>query len=172
MTKSELTKQEKAILLFYLKGTLSDLSKALIFFIFFYALGLHKEFLCGLFFLIIFRIYSGGIHCKTFMRCLLFSFVILSSGIILGKTVIISKPLVLGVEAICTVIILLCTPVLAATRPALGKDAIKRAKIHEGIVLVSFLIYSYFNKTTPLSNIGVWILILHTMQILVAKVRR
>lgn len=172
MTKTELTKYEKAILLFYLKGTLSDLSKALIFFFIFYILGLHKEILWGLFFLLIFRVFSGGIHCKTYIRCLLLSFVILSSGVMLGSFIFLPKHFSIPISFLCGMLTIIFSPVLASSRPVLTTHEIKQAKIHEGIVLICFEMLFIFSEAKSYLNIGFWILVIHTIQLIVAYVRR
>ncbi len=172
MTKTELTKYEKALLLFYLKGILSDLSKTLIFFFIFYILGLHKEFLWGVFFLIIFRVYSGGIHCKTYFRCLLLSFVILFSGIMLGMYLILPKYLMIVLSVICSIVICLLSPVLAPTRPVLAKEAVNSAKLKEGVIVGVFTLALSLIDTNMTINIGLWFLVLHSIQLTIAYIRR
>ena len=172
MTRNEHKKYEKSILFFFIKGTLSDLSKALIFFLFFYFFGLHKEYLWGLFFLISFRTYSGGIHCKTYINCLLLSLVILSSGILLSINYFFSKITSIIISVICEIIIILLTPIQATTRPPLSPKQKQKAKVQESVIIVAFIFIILFFKTNSVTNIGVWMLILHTIQLIVAKIRR
>ncbi|MBO5388954.1 MAG: accessory gene regulator B family protein [Lachnospiraceae bacterium] len=170
MTKAELTQYEKSILLFFIKGTLSDLSKSLIFFFVFFILGFLKEFFYGLFFLFLFRIFSGGIHCKTYLKCLLVSFVILSSGIGWGCYILIPHRYAIILATLCGIITVLLTPTLAPTRPAPSKKNKNRAKLHEGIVIFLFIILLTF-KYNVFVNIGLGMLILHTIQLIVAQKR-
>ena len=172
MTKTELTKYEKALLQFYLKGIFSDLSKSLIFFLIFYALGFHKEFLCGILFLVLFRIYSGGIHCKTYLRCLILSFVILSSGILLGTYFYPRKIIKLLLSVICCTVTCYFTPITAPSRPKLSNKAVLILKIKEAVIISSFIFVLLFAKQNLYINIGFWILMLHTMQLVVAEKRR
>jgi len=172
MTKTELTKHEKALLLFYLKGTLSDLSKALMFFLIFYVLGLHKEFLWGMFFLVAFRVYSGGIHCKTYWGCLLLSFVILSSGIFMGKYVFLPKCIATILICICELLTINYTPVQASSRPILTEKEIRYSKISEGVIVTSFGVLFIILPTTPYINIGLWLLAIHTIQLKISYIRR
>ncbi len=172
MTKAELTKQEKSILLFFIKGTLSDLSKALILFLLFFFLGLHKEFLWGLFFLIIFRTYSGGIHCRTYWSCLLLSFVVLSSGILLSRNIYFNLSTSIFISTLCEIITILFTPIQATSRPPLSKKEESRAKHNESIIITIFILSIIIFKTNPITNIGIWMLILHTIQLMVARIRR
>lgn len=172
MTKTELTKHEKAILLFFLKGFLSDFSKALIFFIPFYLLGLHKEFLWGIFFLVLFRIFSGGIHCRTYWGCLILSFVIFSSGIFAGTKIILTTPIKEILIILCGLVVAYCTPVVAKSRPVPTKRAKIISKIDTSIVIVTFLIITLVAESNTYLNIGCWFLILHTLQLAVAYVRR
>ena len=172
MTKTELTKHEKAILLFFLKGLLSDFSKALIFFISFYFLGLHKEFLWGIFFLVLFRIFSGGIHCRTYWGCLFLSFVIFSSGIIAGINLQLTTPTKELLIILCGFIVAWCTPVVAKSRPLPSRRGKIISKIYTSVVITIFLIFSLVVGSNTYLNIGCWFLILHTLQLVVAYVRR
>ena len=172
MTKAELTKNEKAILIFFLKGFLSDFSKALIFFIPFYFLGLHKEFLWGIFFLVFFRIFNGGIHCRTYWGCLLLSFVIFSSGIIAGTKIHLVFPDREIIIIICGLLVIWCTPVVAKSRPIPTKRAKTISKINTSVILSIFLIINFLMESNTYLNIGCWFLILHTLQLVVAYVRR
>lgn len=172
MTTTNLNKREKALLLFYLKGTLSDLSKALIFFFIFFILGLHKEFICGLFFFIIFRIYSGGIHCKTYLLCLILSLLLLSSGILLGSLLFLPKPISISCSVVCGFITCLLTPIQASTRPTPSREFIKSVKIKETVIIISFIILQFMTTANKSINIGFWLLVIHTMQLYVAYKRR
>jgi len=172
MTKTELTKHEKAILLFFLKGFLSDFSKALIFFIPFYLLGLHKEFLWGIFFLVLFRIFSGGLHCRTYWGCLILSFVIFSSGILAGITFFFNPVSKNIITIICGIIVFWCSPVVSKTRPKPTKKGIRTSKIYSTLVVAFFFILNLSLEDKTYINIGFWFLILHTLQLFVAYVRR
>ncbi|MBE5954201.1 MAG: hypothetical protein E7257_08615 [Lachnospiraceae bacterium] len=172
MSTAKLSKREKAILLFYLKGTLSDLSKALIFFFIFYSLGFHKEFFYGLFFFVAFRVNSGGIHCKTYLFCFLLSLLLLSSGIILGSLIYLPKAYSILISMVCGFITCNLSPVQAATRPKASRDFIIRARIKEAMVIGIFILVLLTTETNQPINIGFWLLIIHTLQLYVAYKRR
>ncbi len=168
MATTNLNKREKALLLFYLKGTLSDLSKALIFFILFFLLGFHREFAWGLFFFVSFRVYSGGIHCKTYFLCLVLSLLLLSSGIFLGSLLFLPKPVSTCCSMLCGIITCILSPIQAPTRPTPSKDFIRTVKIKEAIIICIFVVAHISTTTNKPVNIGFWLLVIHTIQLYIA----
>lgn len=172
MAATNLSNREKSILLFFLTGTLSDLSKALFFFIVFYILGIHIEFLYSLLFLILYRIYCGGLHCKTYIQCLLVSFIFLSCGMFLGINIYIDKKFMIILGIVCGVITCKLCPVLAPTRPVLSKEETKKAKFKESIIIIAFMLVLILSSVSRPINIGFWMLVLHTIQLYIAYSRR
>lgn len=172
MSTNYLSKHEKAILRFYIVGTLSDLSKALIFFLIFYSMGIHKEFFYGLFFFVLFRVYSGGVHCKTYFQCLLLSLLLLSSGIFLGIHIFLTKIYCIICSVICGVITCRLSPIQAPTRPKASKEFITTVRIKEAIIIGAYIVALAVLKTNTPLNIGFWLLIIHTIQLYVAYIRR
>lgn len=55
---------------------LSDLTKVIIYFAIFYAFNLQKYFLVSYFFFSSIRIFCGGYHAKTYIGCLIISFIV------------------------------------------------------------------------------------------------
>ncbi len=163
---------EKAVMKFFLFGTLSEISKSIIFYILFYAFGLHREFIASLIFLMAFRIFSGGIHFRKYIHCLLFSFGVFAVNIVLGKYIIIPKFLGVILSLICIAPIYGLTPVQAKTRPKATQKIITNAKRKELIVIMAFVIIYLANNTNVYMNIGLWMLIIHAIQLGVAYIRR
>lgn len=172
MAKQSLSDYEKSIINFYVRGTLSDLSKTILLFLIFYGLGFHRELLCSVFFLLLFRVFSGGIHCSTYLSCFLLSLVILSSGVYLGVNLFIPKNVMLFLGLMCGIITVLFSPVLSSSRPKLSTKEKLIAKAKLGIIIAGFLISIALLDINSYSNIGFWLLIIHTAQLAVAHIRR
>lgn len=172
MAKQSLSDYEKSILNFYVRGTLSDLSKTFLLFLIFYALGFHKELLCAVFFLLLFRVFSGGIHCSTYLSCFLLSLVILSSGVYLGLTLYLPDGLVILSGILCSILIIYISPVMSSSRPKLTSKELAITKIKLSVILSGFILAMIFLDIKSYINIGFWLLILHTAQLTVAYIRR
>lgn len=170
MTKQQ--EYEKLVITFFIKGTLSDFSKILIFFFIFYLMKLQREFCWSLFFLILFRTFSGGIHCKSYLSCLLLSFAILSSEIFLGISFYLPKTISLFIYILCSIITCYITPVISTSRPPLTTNVRKKAKLKEATILIIFFILLMLYPSCRFYNIGFWSLILHTIQLFIAYTRR
>ena len=99
-----------------LKATWNELSKFLVYLIIFLLAGKPKEFFLVYFCLISLRIFEGGLHCKKYFTCLLFSFIIISSCIYLPKTL-----LSLEYLYVIALISILCTLLFAPTLPKVRK---------------------------------------------------
>lgn len=172
MAKHTLNDYDKSIINFYIRGTLSDLSKTFLLFLIFYFLNLHQELLCGVFFLMLFRVFSGGIHCSTYFSCFLLSFAVLSSGVFMGLNMFLSKGGMIPLCILCSIIIICLSPVMSSSRPKLTSRELIITKIKLSIILMGFALTIVFLDTNSYINIGFWILIIHTVQLAVAYVRR
>ena len=171
--KRELTPYEKKLLIFFLKCIASELSKIVIFSIIFSILGLTKEFISALFFLMIFRTSSGGIHCHSYLGCLCVSFLILSSGMALGMFVYLPISIMIILTITIKNIIYRLAPVQSKTRPPLEERLVLKAKRRSSMSVVLYLILLVVCGLNTFTNIGFWLLVLHIVQLYIAnKIRR
>lgn len=172
MTKNNLNDYEKAVLKFFAIGFLSEFSKTAIFFVIFYSLGLHKEFLAALVFLLAFRIFSGGIHFKKYTHCLIASFLLLAGGIALGMNMFLPKLAGIIIAIGCSIPIYLMSPVQAKSRPQPTPEVIKSTKIRAMVMVYLFIAIYIASKSTIYVNIGFWLLVIHTVQLFVAYIKK
>lgn len=169
----KLTNYEKRVIIFFLKGIASELSKIIIFSILFYFLNLSYEFFVALFFLMLYRTSSGGLHCRTYIGCFFVSFLILSSGILLGITIFIPFYVMIIISLLMTVFGYILSPVQAKTRPPLESDMKKKAKQKTVYSITLYVILLCLFPTSTCTNIGFWLLVLHIGQLYIAnKIRR
>lgn len=170
--KRELTAYEKKLLVFFLKCIGSELSKIIIFSIIYYLLGLSLEFLAALFFLMLYRTSSGGLHCHSYLSCLCVSFIILSSGIALGVYVHLPIAIVVVTTPVMAVFGYLLSPVQAKTRPPLEERLVLRAKRRTFFSIMFYLVLLFVFSLNLYTNIGFWLLVLHIVQLYIAKMLR
>lgn len=161
------------MLIFFLKCMASEFSKIFIFSIVFYILGLSREFCVALFFMMLYRTSSGGLHCKTYLSCLSLSFLILLSGILLGIYIHMDFLIKIPLTIIMAIVGYLLSPVQAPTRPPLEKRLVRRAKRRTFISIMIFLCLLCIFTTYRYTNIGFWLLVLHDLQLIIAyQIRR
>lgn len=171
--KVEMTPYQKKMMIFFFKCIASELSKTLIFFLIFYALGLAGRFWEALFFMMLYRTSSGGLHCKSYLSCLALSFVIIFSGVFLGIHIPVSIYVLIPVTLVLAIIAYTLSPVQAPTRPPLEERLVQRAKKRTFISIMIFLIIGCIFPDKPLTGIGFWLLVLHDVQLYIAyQIRR
>lgn len=170
--KHELTDYEKELIQFFFKCIGLELSKILIFSIVFYFMHLFPEYIAALIGLLLLRSFSGGLHCKGYMSCLMLSFAILLSGILLGQTVFIPRPFMV----ICTFVLGVCacllSPVQASTRPPATPEIIKKAKFRTSLIIFLLFITLCIVPINHYLNIVFWMLVLHVVQLGIAYIIR
>ncbi len=171
--KQELTPYEKKLMMFYVKAMISEISKTIIFAIIFYAMGLLREFGAALFFLLLYRTSSGGLHCKTYLGCLFLSFGFFFLGMLLGIYIWVPIYIIIPATLILAVSAYLLSPVQAPTRPPLEESLIKKAKQQTIIKISIFLILACLFSNNVYICIGFWLLVLHVLQLYIAyQIRR
>lgn len=168
----KISPSEQKFLIYKLKRILYDLSKLVLLSLFFYSLGYFREFLFAALIAAPLRVYSGGLHFRHYMSCLLFSLGYFSL-VIYGLGAI---PLPLHV---CAVLMLLCSimnfclsPVQSPSRPALPAAEVQGLKQKTFILTIYCALMILLFYHTPLAPVGYWTILLHSAQLVIANMRR
>lgn len=170
--KTDITPYQKQMMIFFFKCIASELSKTIIFLIVFSLWGLTKEFWAALFFMMLYRTSSGGLHCKSYFSCLALSFLILFLAITMGVHLPISLWFLLPSTLIMAIFAYHFSPVQAPTRPPLAHHLVKRAKKRTFISIMIFLVLAIFFPKSVYIGIGFWLLVLHDVQLYIANIIR
>ena len=154
---------------FSLTGIFYDLSKTLIFMIYFFATGKFIEFMFAAVPLILLRTKTGGIHLKKYWSCFLFSFAYFYTVINILPALITVHPLVVyPILLVCAVLDYMIGPILN-NRPALAESVIKKAKIQSfQVVFVVAVMFFLFPNVSYLI-VSLWTIVLHVVQLAIAK---
>lgn len=155
---------------FSLTGILYDVSKTLIFLVFFCATGKGLEYLFAIVPLILLRTRTGGIHFKTYWGCLLTSFVYLYAVINVLPVFIAVHPLVVyPVLLVCAILDYLIGPASLKKRPDAAKDAVKKAKIENFQVVFVVAVLLFIFSEHHYLMVSFWTVVLHTAQLSITK---
>ena len=117
------------------------------------------------------RTSTGGIHCKTYFSCFMTTFLFLYIGIILLPKItfpLLHQCLFL---IICGVMNYIIGPITACGHPKLTLSAIKRAKQKAFMFIILYTVLLCIISVNQLLQTGFWIIILHTLQLGIAKIR-
>ena len=116
----------------------------LIFFIFvFLIFGTLRLSLISLFTSSILRYVSGGVHCNTFIKCLILSSIIFTTIGILGNNIIIDNNYYILIGIILTIITLYKAPIFPPEKLIKNNNKIINMKCISVIILLVFLIIPY-----------------------------
>lgn len=151
-------------------GILYDVSKTLIFLIYFYATGKIVEFLFAIVPLILLRTRTGGIHFRTYCACFVASFAYLYAVINVLPVFVTVHPLVIyPVLLLCAIADYMIGPVSLKEKPKAAENIIKNAKIQNFqvvfLVAVSFFIFSNHQYLM----VSFWTVVFHTVQLFITK---
>ncbi len=169
------------LLPFSFTGILYDLSKTLIFGIYFCIIGRFPEFLFALIPLVLLRIRSGGIHFRKYWTCFFFSFLYFCLAIHILPVLVPMHPLaVYPVLLVCAVTDYLVGPNTLkekiVVRDAVMKDAqssrIKKAKIECFQVVLIVAILCFLFPENRYLIVSFWTVVIHAVQLVITKVMR
>ncbi len=164
-----LNSSEQKFVIFKFKCIIYDFSKFIIISIFFAFAELFKEFLFASMISIPLRIYSGGLHFKHYLSCFLFSFGYFLL-LIYGFSFI-SLPIYLStiLMVFCFIINFCLSPIQSASRPPLPAAELQRTKQKTILISLYCMLIILLFYETPLASVGYWTILLHSMQLIIAK---
>lgn len=169
------------ILQFLLTGVFYDISKILVFMMFFFAIGKFWEFWFAVVPLILLRTKIGGIHLHNYWTCFLASFVYLYAVINVLPTVVPVHPLaVYPVLLICAVLDYIIGPTTLKEKPTVQgetminqkKALLKKAKIESFQVVFIVAILFYIFPNNPYLIVSLWTVVLNTFQLSITKLAK
>ena len=166
--KYQLSSYKIAQIEFFIKTFLSESSKIIIMgFIF------HKQlflYFFALFFMIMLRCNTGGIHFYTYIGCLTVSTILLWLPIIVLSSLAIPHYIQLVLLLICLFTCYAIGPVGSRYRPVYSEQFIRRCKKTISIFIFFSTLIIYIIPDNPYSRTGFWIIILHTLQLFIARI--
>lgn len=164
-----LTSDEHAKIKYVVQLIVGDLSKLLLMFVIFGFAGFWLEFLYAAIALSFFRVFTGGLHFKTYMGCFFFSILFFVAIIYLNHFVPLVNQSVINLALLNTTIMILLSPMQSVTRPLPTK---RKTILFKLIACMFILIHSIgfiASNQHPYFNISIWVILLQSIQLLIAK---
>lgn len=165
-----LSNYQLAQLRFVFKTLFSEISKFLIMLILF------REklplFLCTVALLCLIRITSGGFHCNTYISCLIFSVSYMILCIYILPQLYFEKIVRFAFMVVCIFINYLFAPVSSAKHVPLSSSAQHKYKLLSTAILTFYLIIMLIIPDNQFFITGFWVIILHTVQLLMAVIHK
>lgn len=170
--RNTFTTYEIELLKYFYRSIFYDLSKFLLLLLFYSILGLQMEFCIEMLILLSIRNFYGGIHFQHYSSCFMFTFIFSLMGIILAHTVLPDRHVQLMVLVIMSAVCMALKPVTAASRPELDSRKMIPYRICGACVLLLYITAFIMLQTFPYSNLCFWVIVLHTLQLIAAKLLR
>ena len=167
----EYTDYQMKLIRYALTSILYDVSKALIFLVYFAWTGRVLEYFCALVPMVLLRNKTGGLHMRTYWSCFFFTFVYLEAAItLLPALITIHELLVYPILAICAVINYKIGNITLKRKPMPGEELAKKLKVQSfQVVGLVGVIYFIFQGASVL-NVSFWVVVLHTIQLTITKI--
>lgn len=149
----EVDDEQAEIIMYGLQNIIGELPKGIIILVIAYFLGIFKLTLMSVLIIAPYRCFSGGVHMKTHIGCIIYTLILYSGSALLGKYIAlvgITKYIVAFVVwTFCMIMIKLYAPADTENVPILREKERKQKRIFSYIILtVEFVIAVLINNTT------------------------
>lgn len=170
-----LSEREKRLLQFSFLGILYDLSKFVMFFIFFACIHQIPSFLFNVSLLILLRTNQGGLHLKHYISCFIFSFMYLFMSICVMSAIISASQ----TGGLC--ILFVCILINYAAGPQKNRriysalknpKIVKKSRINSFVISFIYLILFFIFSNNLYMQQGLWIIVFHTIQIVITILKK
>lgn len=118
------------------------------------------------------RTSTGGLHCKTYFRCLLSSIAYMTVCLVLLSPIIVSLPVKAGLLLVCASINYMVGPVTSDVHLPLKPAQIQKGRIQAAVLILFFLVTMCIMPENIYMIPVFWIVIIHTLQLIAAKIRK
>ena len=150
---SEIDDERAEIIMYGLQNIIGELPKGVIILIIAYFLGIFKLTLVSMLIIAPYRGFSGGVHMKTHIGCIIYTLILYSGSALLGKYIIltgITKYITaFTVWTFCMIMIKLYAPADTENVPILMEKERKQKQIFSYITLtIEFIIAIFISNTT------------------------
>lgn len=164
-----LSELDSVKLKYSLEVLFGDLSKFLILLILFSTLDSRMDFIYSSLTLFTIRIFTGGLHFKTYTGCLVFSGLFFYLSIFLKNSIILNNTLVIAFFLISILIVFTVAPVCEKSRPTYSYKKRLQFKLIGTLFILIHVLGYFFTKNNMYFINSMWIVLLQSIQILIAK---
>ena len=147
----EVDDERAEIIMYGLQNIIGELPKGIIILIIAYLLGIFELTLISILIIAPYRCFSGGVHMKTHIGCIIYTLILYSGSALIGKYVVLSGIIKFITSfiiwAFCMIMIKLYAPADTENVPILRKKERKQKQIFSYIILtIEFIIALTINN--------------------------
>ena len=168
---TDIDEERELIINFGVRLIFGELPKILILFVIGFLLNMGWQTLLLFFLIAPYRSFTGGIHLKTHLGCMITTFILYLLPIILTKYILISDKIILYIltsliTMFSIIIITKYAPADTENMPILSKKETKSKKIKAYIALVVLLLIIIFNPYAQFSYMIIYAIFLQNLTVL------
>ena len=119
--------------------------------------------------MLLLRFSTGGLHCHTYLSCFLVSFTYIFLALAVLPVIPVNKLLQMILLFACILCNYYIGPVTSKFRRPPSEKMIKRVRGQAFVIIFFYLTFTYITPENPYITAGFWVIILHTMQLVAAK---
>ena len=161
------------VLKYVILGTLSDGSKMVFLCFLFYKLALLLPFLSALIPFLLLRQLTGGLHCKTYLGCLLATLsYFLTITILIPRFLFFERPVRLTLLLLCALSEYRLGPVLSNRELQISKRVTQVKKRAVLFLIILYLLLDVFLSAEPYHLYGIYAIYLHAVQLTYTKIKK
>jgi len=153
----EIDDERAEIIMYGLQNIIGELPKGILILLIAYLLGIFKLTLMAVLIIAPYRCFSGGVHMKTHIGCIIFTLMLYSGSALLGKYIVltgITKYVIATIVwTFCMYMIKLYAPADTENVPILRKQERRQKQIFSYIILTIEFIIAVFTNNTIIAGI-------------------
>lgn len=153
----EINDERAEIIMYGLQNIIGEFPKGIIILIIAYFLGIFKLTLIALMFIAPYRCFSGGVHMKTHMGCIIYTLLLYSGSALLGKYIILTDMAKyitsIIVWTFCMIMIKMYAPADTENVPILREKERKQKQIFSYIILTVEILIAVFIDNATIAGI-------------------
>lgn len=156
---------------YVLKSLFSEFTKFIIMGIFFFAFSYQLQYLWCMLIFALLRRYSGGLHCNTYLSCLLVTFLYMVSCIMILPLYTPPRLMQLALMVAAIVIMYKTAPVPSQYHAELSSQQTFRYRTFLLTIVFSYFIALFIIPSNQYILCGFWVIIIHSIQLLIAYIK-
>lgn len=164
-----LSEIDETKLKYSLEIILTDLSKFILLLLFFSFIGKSAFFIITFPFLSLLRMLTGGLHFKTYLGCLSFSFAFFLAVFICSTYVHPSDIYILLIFLFSLITMYIAAPVPTKGRPKHSHKKTLRFKALAILLIIFGTLLFYITHKNPLLASYIWVMLFQSIQLLISK---
>lgn len=157
------------VIMYGLQNIIGEIPKIFIIFLISYFLGMFELTLIAVLFVAPYRCFSGGVHMKTHIGCIVYTLLLYTGSALIGKYIVLTGVVKYAIASIvwafCMIMIKLYAPADTENVPILRKEERRQKQIFSYFILTAEFIVAILSSNTVIAGIIIFGDLIQTLTI-------